>query len=157
MLRRYIRVLTEGAPYPRGVRLLDVVEEEIEEQLFRTERFPLNNRNSRTPLRLEREFSQEIIRTLDIGASFGVGVDYYVTVNLEARLGLKTEKRVRESVKVAMETEPGEQKEYVIIWREVVSCITQIIRQSTPGRSNNTGSECRCFQRNQSWEFIPTW
>jgi len=119
LLRRHIRILTEGAPYPRAVRLLDVVEEKHKERLIRVERFPLNNRDSKSPLRLEREFSQEMVKTIDIEASFGTGIDYYVQVNLETKFGLAREQRITESVKVSMEAEPGEHKEYIVTWKEV--------------------------------------
>lgn len=120
-LRRNVKVLTEGAPYPRAVRLLDIVEEGHSERLVRVERFPLNNRNSSSPMRVEREFSQETIRTVGLEASLGTGIDYYIKVNLEAKFGLTEERRLSERVKVTMEAMPGEHKEYVIAWKEVTT------------------------------------
>lgn len=121
ILRRHIRVLTENAPYPRAVQLVDVNEEKRNEHLIRIERFPLNNRNSKTSLKVEREFRQEIVKTLNIEASFGIGLDYYIKANLETKYGLAREQRLSESIKVSMEAEPGEHKEYVISWKEVTT------------------------------------
>lgn len=120
-LRRNIKVLTEGAPYPRAVRLLDVVEEGRSERLIRVERFPLNNRNSSSPMRVEREFSQEAVKTVSVDTSFGTGIDYYIKVNFEAKFGLTKEHKLSERVQVSMEAEPGEHKEYVIAWKEVTT------------------------------------
>ena len=117
-LRRHIRILTDGAPYPKAVTLIDVVEEKRKESLIRVERYPLNNRNSGTPLRVEREFSQEIIKAISIDASFGAGLDYYVKLNLETKFGLTREQKASESVKVSMEAEPGVHKEYLVNWKE---------------------------------------
>lgn len=120
-LRRHIRTLTEGAPYPRAVRLVDVVDEQRVERLVRVEHFPLNNRSSKTPLRVEKEFRQEIIKTLNVEATFGVGLDYYIKANLETKFGLSKEERISESVKVTMEAQPDECKEYVVSWKEVIA------------------------------------
>lgn len=121
ILRRHIRILTEDAPYPRAVRLVDVVEEYRQERLVRLERYPLNNRDSKSPIRVEKEFCQEIIKSVEIDASFGIGIDYYIRTNIESRFGLTREQRISESVKVTMEAEPGEHKEYIISWKEVIS------------------------------------
>jgi len=119
--RRNVKVLTEGAPYPRAVKLVDIVDESHVEKLLRVEKFPLNNRNSRSPMRIEREFSQEITKTISIDTSFGVGIDYYIKVNLEGKFGLTKEHKISERVQVSMEAEPGEHKEYVITWKEVTT------------------------------------
>jgi len=136
-LRRYIKTLTEGAPYPRAVKFVEVVEESKAERLIRIDRFPIDNRNSKTSLKIEKEFRQELIKSLNVEAKFGVGVDYYIKVNLETKLGLTTEERISESIKVSMEAEPGEMKEYIITWKEVVSIGTALfevndIRQKVP-------------------------
>lgn len=120
-LRRNIKVLTEGAPYPRAVRLLDVVEETHTEQLIRVERFPLNNRNSSSPMRVEREFSQETSKTISVETNFGTGIDYYIKVNFEVKFGLTKEHKLSERVQVSMQAEPGEHKEYIITWKEVTT------------------------------------
>lgn len=120
-VRRNIRVLTEGAPYPRAVKLVDIVDETQSEKLLRVERFPLNNRNSRSIMRIEKEFSQDITKTVSIDASFGMGIDYYVKVNLEGKFGLTREHKISERVQVTMEAEPGEHKEYIITWKEITT------------------------------------
>lgn len=118
-LLRHIRVLTQGAPYHRIARLVDIVENRREENLLRIERFPLNNRGSKNAVKIEKEFTQETIRTIDIETSFGIGIDYWIATNLETRFGLAKEQRISETVKVSMEASPGEHIEYCIVWKEV--------------------------------------
>lgn len=118
---RHLRVLTEGAPYHRIARLLDVVEKQKEESLIRVERFPLNNRHSKTPMKIEKEFTQEIIKSIDVETTFGIGLDYWIAVSLETRFGLTREQRISETVKVSMEAAPGEHIEYLISWKEVTT------------------------------------
>ena len=119
--RRNVKVLTEGAPYPRAVKLADIVEEGHTERLLRIEKFPLNNRNSKSPMRIEREFSQEITKAVNVDVSFGIGIDYYIKVNLGGKFGLTKEHKISERVQVSMEAEPGEHKEYVIAWKEITT------------------------------------
>jgi len=119
-LRHWIKVLTsEGAPYGRSIRLLDVKEESRYEELVTTQQIPLNNRNSNTPLVAEREFIREATKSVHADVSFGVGYDYYVVLNLETRFGIKREDKIIERIMVRMEAAPGEFKIYTIIWKEV--------------------------------------
>lgn len=118
---RHLGVLTEGAPYHRIARLLEIVEKEKEERLIRVERFPLNNRQSKTPMKIEKEFTQEIIKSISVETTFGIGLDYWIAVNLETRFGLTHEQRISEAVKVSMEATPGEHIEYLISWKEVTT------------------------------------
>ncbi|RLA94209.1 MAG: hypothetical protein DRG83_20015 [Deltaproteobacteria bacterium] len=120
-LLRHLRILTQGAPYHRIARLIEIVEKKREENLLRIDRFPLNNRGSQNPVKVEREFTQETIRTLDVETSFGIGLDYWIAINLEAKFGLTEEQRISESVKVSMEASPGEHIEYRITWKEVTT------------------------------------
>lgn len=117
---RFLRILTEGAPYHRIARLLDVIEKQRDEILLRIETFPLNNRKSKNTIKVEKEFTQEMIRTINVEASFGIGLDYWIATNLEARFGLTKEQRISERVTVSMEASPGEHIEYQILWKEVV-------------------------------------
>lgn len=117
---RHLRILTQGAPYHRIARLLDIIENQREEVLLRIERFPLNNRGSKNSIKIEKEFAQETIRTIDVETSFGIGLDYWIAVNLETRFGLSREQRIAETIKVSMEASPGEHIEYCIVWKEVI-------------------------------------
>lgn len=118
-LLRHLKILTEGAPYHRIAHLLDIIEKQRDETLLRVERFPLNNRKSKNAIKVEKEFAQEMIRTISIDASFGIGLDYWITSSLETRFGLVKEQKVSEKVKVSMEASPGEHIEYQILWKEV--------------------------------------
>ena len=136
---RHLRVLTEGAPYHRVARLLDVVEKQREENLIRVERFPINNRHSRTPIKIEKEFAQEIIKSISVETTFGIGLDYWIAVNLETHSGLTREQRISETIKVSMEAGPGEYVEYLISWKEVITSGTAIfeiggVKESVPFR-----------------------
>jgi hypothetical protein len=119
-LRQCLRLLTsEGAPYSRSICLLDWKEESRYEELITTQQIPLNNRNSTTPLVAEREFTRETSKSVTADVSFGVGYDYYVTLNLEAQLGIKHEDKISERIMLRMEAAPGEFKIYTIIWKEI--------------------------------------
>lgn len=119
-LRKNIRILTsEGAPYDRSVRLLNVVEGGRLEEIVTIQQVPLNNRNSNSPLIVEREFIREATKSLGVETSFGVGYDYYISLNLERRFGIKQEEKISERIMVRMEAQPGEFKIYTIVWKEV--------------------------------------
>jgi len=121
LLLRHLGTLIKEAPYHRAVQLLDVVEEEREEKLILAERFPLDNRQSQTPLRVEKEFTKEIIKTVNVEASLGIGVDYYIQASIESRFGLAKEQRISETIKITMEAKPGVHKEYIINWTEITT------------------------------------
>jgi hypothetical protein len=119
-LRQNIRILTtDGAPYGRSIRLLNVVEENRVEEIVTIQEVPLNNRNSKSPLVVEREFTREAARSVNIETSFGIGFDYYIFLNLERHFSVKREDKITERVMVRMEAQPGEVKIYTIIWKEV--------------------------------------
>lgn len=119
-LRYNIQILTsEGAPYGRPIRLLDVVEESRQEDLVTQQQVPLNNRNSNSALVIEREFSREVKKTIQTETSFGIGIDYYISLNLETRYGVTQEDNISERIMVKMEAQPGEYKIYTITWKEV--------------------------------------
>jgi hypothetical protein len=119
-LRKGIHLLTsEGAPYGRSIRLLDVIEEDRYEELVAQTKVPLNNRNSNSPLIMEREYIREAKKVIHTETSFGVGFDYYIALNLETRYGVNREDKISERVMLRMEAQPGEHKAYTIIWKEV--------------------------------------
>lgn len=119
-LRKNIRVLTtDGAPYGRSIRLLNVVEEDRVEEVVMIQEVPLNNRNSKSPLVVEREFIREASRSVSIETSFGIGFDYYIFLNLERHFSVKHQDKLTERIMVRMEALPGEVKIYTIIWKEV--------------------------------------
>jgi hypothetical protein len=119
-LRHNIRILTtDGAPYGRSIRLLGVIEENRVEEVVTIQEVPLNNRNSKSSLIVEREFTREAVKSVNIETSFGVGFDYYITLNLERHFSVKHEDKIIDRVMVRMESKPGEVKIYTIIWKEV--------------------------------------
>jgi len=120
ILRKNIRILTsEGAPYGRSIRVLDVVEEDRVEEIITIQQVPLNNRNSNSPLVVEREFTREAKKVVDSEISFRTGFDYYVSLNLERHFGIRQEEKIAERIMVRMEAQPGEFKIYTIVWKEV--------------------------------------
>lgn len=115
-----IRILTsEGAPYGRPILMLNVIKESRQEELVTQQQIPLNNVNSNSPLVIEREFTRESTKTVTSEVSFGVGIDYYISVNLETHFGINREDKISERIMVRMEAEPGEHKIYTITWKEV--------------------------------------
>lgn len=120
VLRKNIQVLTtDGAPYGRSIRLLNVVEEDRIEEIVTIQEIPLNNRNSKSPLVVEREFVREATRAVITESSFGIGFDYYIALNLEHHYSVKREDKIIERAMVRMEAQPGEIKIAKIIWKEV--------------------------------------
>jgi hypothetical protein len=118
--RNNIRVLTtDGAPYGRSIRLLGVTEESRVEEVVTIQQVPLNNRNSNSPLIVEREFIREATRSVISGVNYGIGFDYYIALNLERSFGIKREDKLTERIMVRMEAQPGEVKIYSITWKEV--------------------------------------
>lgn len=121
-LLRLIKILTVGAPYHRLVRLLDIDEEDREQHILRIDRFPINNRNSATSTKVEKELSQEITKTISIETSFGIGIDYWIATSLESKFGITGQQKISETSKVTMEAAPGEHIEYVVTWKEETTC-----------------------------------
>lgn len=120
LLRNIIRLLTtDGAPYGRSIRLQNVVEEGRLEEIVTIQEIPLNNRNSKSPLIVEREFTREAVKSINVETSFGIGFDYYISLNLERHFLVKHEDKITERAMVRMEAQPGEYKIYTIIWKEV--------------------------------------
>lgn len=119
-LRRNIQLLTsEGAPYGRSIQLINVIEEDRVEEIVTIQQVPLNNRNSNSPLIVEREFTRETAKSINVETSFGIGFDYYVLLNLETHFSVKQEDKITERIMVRMEARPGEFKIYRITWKEV--------------------------------------
>ncbi|MCB2178768.1 hypothetical protein KQH61_05085 [bacterium] len=120
MLRDRIAKLTsKGAPYGNSVKLLEIIEESRLEELVTSQRIPLNNSNSNTPLIIEKEFSRETRKEVQVDFSFGIGLDYYITLGLESHFGVKQEDVLTERITVRMEANPKENKIYTIHWKEV--------------------------------------
>jgi hypothetical protein len=119
-LRQNIRILTtDGSPYGRSIRLLNVVEQDRIEEIVTINEIPLNNRNSKSSLIVEREFVRETSKIITTESSFGIGFDYYISLNLERYFSVKHEDKITERIMVRMEAQPGEVKIYTIIWKEV--------------------------------------
>jgi hypothetical protein len=98
---------------------VNVVEEGRIEEVVSIQQIPLNNRNSNSPLIAEREFIREATKSVETETSFGIGFDYYISLNLQRRFSVKQEDKLIERIMVRMEAQPGEFKIYTIIWKEV--------------------------------------
>jgi hypothetical protein len=99
--------------------LLNVIEYGRVEEVVTIQEIPLNNRNSKSSLIVEREFTREASKSVNTETSFGIGFDYYTSLNLERHFSVKRDDKITERIMVRMEAQPGEVKIYTIIWKEV--------------------------------------
>lgn len=119
-IRDGIRILTsDGSPYGRSIKLLSVTEQGKIEEIIAAEQIPLNNRNSKTPLVIERELTREYIKNITTETSYGIGYDYYIALNLQRKYGLSQSQKLVERITIRMEALPNELKIYKVIWKEV--------------------------------------